>query len=399
MKILLINKYHYLKGGAERAYFDTAKILEKHGHTVAFFSMRHSKNKPTKWAKYFVSEVDYNASYSISQKARIVKNMLWNREAQKNLEVLLKEFKPDIAHLHNTYHQLSPSIISTLKKYKVPVVMTLHDYKLTCPNYSMFARGKIWEGGSAQCVFDRCVKNSYAKSLVCAFESILHQLLGMYRKVDAYIAPSKFLIGIFKERGFSKEIKHVPQPLMESDVAKDSVVYSDGSLVFVGRLTEEKGVDVILHALKELPGERLRILADGPKRQSLEMLAKSLKVADRVTFLGHVSQETVRAELARAKAVIMPSVWYENMPYALLESLAAGRIVIASRIGGMTERISHGKNGLLFNPGDAKDLAKNICLLKEYDLKQISKNASESVRDLDPEEYYRQIMMIYNQVY
>ena len=215
MRVLLINKFHYLRGGAERAYFDTAHILAESGHQVAFFSMQHPENFQTEWSHFFVAREEYTeGNPTLGERFRLVRNILWNFEAARKLEALIDEFQPEIAHLHNTYHQLSPSILWTLKKRHIPIVMTLHDYKLLSPNYSLFVRGKIWEHTSGwRCLKDRCVKDSLFKSLFCVLEKWLHDFLGSYRKVDRFIAPSHFLIEKLSELGSTLTITHVSQPL------------------------------------------------------------------------------------------------------------------------------------------------------------------------------------------
>lgn len=219
MKILLINKYHYLRGGAERTYFDTAEILKAHGHEIAFFSMKHPANEPTVWDKFFVDNIDYREKGNGFWKKIVSVLRIWyNFQAAKNLEALLKKFKPDVAHLHNIYHQLSPSIINVLKKHHIPMVMTLHDYKLICPNYNLLVSGKIWEKSRPNkyylCVKDKCVQDSYAKSLVCTIEAYFHRLMRIYSKVNLFISPSKFLISKFQEFDFKKEIVYLPNPFL-----------------------------------------------------------------------------------------------------------------------------------------------------------------------------------------
>ncbi|PIT94777.1 glycosyltransferase family 1 protein, partial [Candidatus Falkowbacteria bacterium CG10_big_fil_rev_8_21_14_0_10_38_22] len=183
MRVLLINKYHYLRGGAERSYFDTAELLASHGHEVAFFSMKHPENLPTEWSKYFIDQIDYQNETNLFKKITAVINIFYNFRARKNLEELINEFKPDVAHLHNIYHQLSPSIISVLKKHNIPVIMTLHDYKLICPNYNLYASGQIWEKSKPdkfyQAFLSKAVKNSYLKSFICAVEAYSHKLWGI----------------------------------------------------------------------------------------------------------------------------------------------------------------------------------------------------------------------------
>lgn len=398
MKILLVNKFHSRRDGAARAYFDTAEILMSHGHEVAFFAMHGERDELTPWSRYFINPVNYRTSHSIGEKWQLVKAIWWNREAQRKLNALIDEFQPDVAHLHVTYHQLSPSIIATLKKRGVPMVMTLHDYKFVCPNYSMYVRGHIWEGGALRCIWDRCVMDSYAKSFVCAFESMFHKVIGIYKKVDAYIAPSKFLIQKFREHKFFADIEYVPQPLS----SKDRVASGESDfLLFSGSLAAHKGVDVLLRAMKNFPEEILHIVGDGPDRERLQILAKNLGIEKNIFFLGHLFQEKLKEELRKAKMIIIPSVWFENMPYALLEALASGKRVIASKIGGMTERVTDGKNGFLFTAGDVEDLTrviKKALLLNKKSIREIEEKARRSVNDLQPEKYYKKLMIVYNRI-
>ncbi len=397
MKILLINKFHYVRGGAERAYFDTASTLRQHGHEVAFFSMHHPNNKETQWEKYFIENIDYHKQYTIQKRFELVGKMLWNFEAQHRLGSLLKAFRPDIAHLHNIYHQLSPSIIATLKKQGVPMVMTLHDYKLLSPNYSLYVRGKIWEGEAFRCIRDRCVRDAFVPSVVCSLEHTLHSFLGIYKNVDVFLSPSLFLKELFEKKGFQGKIKSISQPLILQPTQQEENPRGE-HLFYAGRLSREKGIDTLLSALVYLPTCTVRIAGEGPEKNNLYTLAHSLGVVDRVTFLGHLSSEKLKKELCFAKAVIIPSVWYENMPYALLEALGAGQVVIASKIGGMTEKIIHRENGFLFEAGNVKDLVTVLSQLDTYDLDGIRKRAKESVASLTQQQYYRNLFAVYQEV-
>lgn len=402
MKILLINKFHYLRGGgAVRAYLDTARILVSRGHEVAFFSMDHPENEPTEWSRFFVSQSEYldESSLSFFTKAKLAFRIIWNREAQRKLNALIDEFRPDVAHLHTIYHQLSPSIIWTLRKRRVPMVMTLHDYKLVSPNYSLFVRGKIWEHTSAwRCIVDRCVKNSFLKSLDCALEQWIHGFLGSYRKIDRFIAPSQFLINTYHRLGFAPDIMKISQPLLPfpEGAVPDSV---GDYLLFFGRLSHEKGVGTLLRAVALLGGaEKVVIVGDGPEKNRLEVLAREILSMGSYFFPGSkygAELETIRQ---KAKAIIIPSEWYENMPYVLLESLASGVPVIASRIGGMTERIKDGKNGLLFTPGDEYDLAGKIRSLPSFDAGTHGREARSSIEDLRPERYADALEAVYSDI-
>lgn len=394
MRVLLINKFHYLKGGAERAYFDTAHILAENGHAVAFFAMEHPENLDTPWSQFFVSRVDYHDQKAgLLSKLRAAACIIWNREAAAKLEALIREFKPEVAHLHNTYHQLSPSIIWTLRKHGVRIVMTLHDYKLISPNYSLLVRGKIWDHTSGwRAIFDRAVQDSYLKSVICAVEKWLHALLGTFGYVDAFIAPSRFLIEKFRSAGFSYPIRHIVQPIRPFPEAP--ATRGGEYLLFIGRLSEEKGVGTLIEAMALMPGDiGLKIIGTGPEETLLRDQAKSVPG---VEFLGFQTGEAWERALLGSKALVVPSIWYENMPYVVLEALSRGKPVIATRLGGVPERIQEGENGWLFDAGDPKDLVRairNLMLYPEPD--KLAQAAYESVADARPEQYYQSLLAVY----
>lgn len=400
MKILLINKFHYRKGGAERAYFDMAEILQNAGHEVAFFAMEHSKNEPTPWSKYFVSEVDYQEnSYSLFQKLRVALKMIWNREANKKLRALIAEFRPDIAHAHNIYHQLSPSIFHALKKAGIPIVLTLHDYKLVSPNYNLYSQGSIWDHSSGwRCLADRCIQGSFSKSLVCVAEKWVHNWLWSYRLVDTLVAPSQFLARKVKELGWNgNDIHVIPNPLQAEELHHEASLESSiqDRLVFFGRLAPEKGIDQIIRALVLVPSKELFLIGEGPAHAALESLAKELGVEGRVHFLGSRFGQDLRIELQKAEAVIIPSAWYENLPYVMTESLALGLIVVAAASGGIAERITHEENGFLYPLGDTVALAHILQTLQQKDLVSIRQKAQASVSDLDPRVFLGKIESLY----
>lgn len=398
MRILLINKYHFLKGGAERAYFDMARMLEERGHTVAFFSMHHPENRPTAWEKYFVENIEYqDRTLSIWEKSILAGKILFNFEAHKKLEKLIEDFHPDIAHLHNIYHQLSPAIFWPLKKHRIPVVMTLHDYKLVSPNYNLFVRGKIWEHTSGiRCLIDRCVKDSFFKSLVCAMEQWLHRCLRSYGAVDRFIAPSRFLIEKYHSLGFRSEISFLPNPLLSASVPTDATGREANTFLFFGRLSSEKGVDTLLETWALLGKEqKLWIVGDGPERKKLERLTREKNMMDRVSFLGALYGTELEILKRRVQAVIIPSVWYENFPYTVIESLQSGCVVLATERGGMTERIIHGVNGFLFPASDSHALKDLIEKLPSLSLEPIRVRAAESVSDLTAENFLRELLKIY----
>lgn len=394
MRVLLINKFHYLKGGAERAYFDTAHILAENGHTVAFFAMKHPENIDTPWGRFFVSQVDYHdQAAGLSSKLRAAARIVWNHEAAAKLEALIEEFKPEVAHLHNTYHQLSPSIIWTLRKHGVRIVMTLHDYKLISPNYSLLVRGKIWDYTSGwRAIFDRAVQDSYLKSAICAVEKWFHAAIGTFSKVDAYIAPSRFLIEKFQSVGFPYPIRHIVQPIRPFPGVPKTA--GGEYLLFIGRLSEEKGVGTLIEACALMQGDiGLKIIGTGPEETLLRDQAKSVPG---VEFLGYQAGEAWEQAIQGAKALVVPSIWYENMPYVVLEALSRGKPVIATRLGGVPERIREGENGWLFEPDDSHDLVRAIRSLMLYpEPDKLATAAYESVADARPESYYQNLLSVY----
>jgi glycosyltransferase involved in cell wall biosynthesis len=275
--------------------------------------------------------------------------------------------------------------------------MTLHDYKLVSPNYNLFVRGKIWDHNSGwRCIFDRCVKDSFAKSFVCALEKWLHTFLGSYDKVNIFIAPSQFLIKKYRSFGFKREIVFLPNPLAPLAGNKEMPAREENTFLFFGRLSPEKGVDTLIEVMALLPQEnKLWIVGDGPERGNLETLVKEKRITDRVTFFGSLYGDDLEILKQKTQAVILPSLWYENFPYSMIESLRSGCIVIAADIGGIAERITHKENGILFPLGDARALADTILSLKSLPLDAIRAKAKESVLDLTEEKFAVRLTGIY----
>lgn len=402
MRILLINKYHYKKGGAERAYFDMAEILEAHGHEVAFFAMEHPENEITPWSKYFVSQVDYHdAQASTLQKIRTGLKIIWNYEANDRLQALIDDFKPDIAHAHNIYHQLSPSIFHVLKRNKVPIVLTLHDYKIVSPNYNLYADGNIWDHASGwRCIKDRCIQRSLIKSSLCACEKWLHGFLGSYKLVSLLLSPSAFLKSKVEALGWKGgEIRVLPNPLTKEELRGGaSLLPVNNRLVFFGRLSPEKGVDQILQAAAQVHEKELVIIGEGPWKRYLKEIVRELGLENRVQFKGALFGNALQEELQKAEAVVIPSAWYENLPYVVTESLAQGLVVVAAGSGGITERIISGKNGFLYPLGNIQELANILQNLNQYDLETIRKNARESIQDLDPDIFVNKLTAWYQEL-
>lgn len=408
MKILLINKFHYLRGGAETAYFNTAKVLAEHGHDLVFFSMNHPKNIASRWSKYFIDFIDYqDKKLSLFKKIKVVLKIFYNWQAKKNLEKLIKKFRPDIAHLHNIYHQLSPSIIDTLKKYHIPIVMTLHDYKLICPNYNLLSNGKIWEKSKQdkyyKCLTDRCIDNSFFRSLICTAEAYFHKWLKIYQKIDIFISPSNFLIEKFKEFGFVGQLVYLPNCLLNFS---KSITHGDKKyILYFGRLSQEKGVADLIKAYAKIyqtVDHQLIIAGDGEERKNLEQLVRNLNIFSRVKFIDHQHGGKLSNLISNATFVVIPSIWHENAPYSAIEAMALTKTVICSKIGGLSELIDDKKTGFLYPVGDIDKLANIMVKILAPDQKQFLQEIGQRAKEKviiknNKESYYSLLMAIYEQ--
>lgn len=401
MRILQVNKFHYPRGGADKYYLDLGAALEKAGHEVAYFSMKHPKNVSSVYDKYFVSRISFNEG-GLRDKLLAPGRMIYSLEAKRKFKKLITDFKPDIIHIHNIYHQLSPSILDVARLASIPVVMHLHDYKLICPNYQLFAHGQICEDCKPNhyfvCAKKRCFKNSFSKSLLAALEMTIHHrwLKIYYRSINTFIAPSAFMKSKVVEFGWPAEkIKVILNPF--SSVLRDIVVDAPVSnyLLYFGRLSPEKGLNTLLEAAT-LTKSELKFAGVGPEENSLRALAASKGV--KVDFLGFKEGQELKEIIMGAQAIVLPSIWYENMPLSLLEALSLGKPVIASEIGGMPEMIINGKNGWLFKPGDAQDLAAKIKLLAGANYETLAQNATASVANLGPKENLAAVLKVYTEL-
>lgn len=401
MRILQVNKFHYPRGGADKYYLDLGAALEQAGHEVAYFSMHHPKNVPSTYEKYFVSRLSFNEG-GLRDKLLAPGRMIYSLEAKRKFKKLIADFKPDIIHLHNIYHQLSPSILDVARAAKIPVVMHLHDYKLICPNYQLFAHGQICEAckpnNYCACVRKRCFKNSFFKSLLASLEmTIHHRWLKIYaRSVNAFIAPSAFMKAKVVEFGWPAEkIQVILNPF--SSVLKNVTGEAPTSdyLLYFGRLSPEKGLKTLIEAAA-LTSSALKFAGVGPEENNLRQLADNKKV--NAEFLGFKEGRELKEIILGAKAVVLPSIWYENMPLSLLEALSLGKPVLASEIGGMPEMIINGSNGWLFKPGDAQDLAAKIKLLAAADYEHLQQNAAVSVANLGPQENLAAVLRVYQEL-
>jgi len=402
MKILLANKYFFLKGGAENSFFETASLLEKKGHKVIFFSMKHPRNLPGAVEEDFVTNVDYDRP-GFRENFKAAGRLLYSFEARRKIEALIRREKPDIAHLNNIYHQISPSILHSLRKYGVPAVMTLRDYKVVCASYSMVADNKICEackgGAHYQCLLKACVKGSRSKSFLNTIEMYLHHnILNLYGLVHTFISPSRFLAEKVRDMGFKGRVEYVPNFTSLSQY-EPSYGSTERRALYFGRLSKEKGLLTLIKAAQnvQVPGFSLDILGEGPFQEELEAKVREHRMT-KIRFLGYKKPTELAEDIRRAAVLVLPSEWYENNPRMIIEGFALGKPAVGARIGGIPELVRDGLTGFTFTPGDAIDLADKMTrLLSDSDgIVQMGQNARRLVEaELNAEAHYRKLMEIY----
>lgn len=362
MRVLHVNKFLYRRGGAEAYMLDVAQLQRAAGDEVAFWSMQHPENQPDPNEDTFAPRMELNPpAKTLAGRVKAAAGVVYRPSARAGIDEVLDRVRPDILHLHNIYHQLSPSILRPLALRSIPSVMTLHDYKLVCPTYQFLDHGQICEACLPhrfhQATVRRCNRGSLSGSLLATVEVSLHRALGAYDSIDVLICPSEFMRSKMTEGGIDTgRLVHVPH---FADVrAIDAATGPGHGVLFGGRLSPEKGVDVLIRAAVHLPaGVPVVIAGDGPSREELEQLAAELDVADRVTFLGRVPGQELHQRMRRAAVVVVPSRWYENQPMVILEAAAAGRPVVATNLGGLPELVEPGVTGWLVPHDDPTALA------------------------------------------
>lgn len=400
MKILLINKHLYPKGGAPKSTLATGELLRRKGHQVAYWGMSHPDNPDYTHKNLFVNYVDLVNGGGLVRQLKTAANIFYSFEAKQKIRKLIGIDRPDIVHLNNFAHQISPSILDIFDKLNIPTVMTFRDYKLVCPAYSMFCKNEVCEkckgGNFYHCFINKCTHDSRIKSFVNMLEMYLHhKILHIYNKIDAFISPSMFLRNKLKEMGFDREIEYLPN-FTDFDTSQSLPECDNNCIVYFGRLSKEKGLFTLLDAVKDIKVQ-LKIIGDGPIRTQLEEKVATEKISN-VVFTGYKKSEELKREIQNSAATITPSECYENNPRTIIESFALGKPVIGARIGGIPELVIDGKTGYTFEPGNAVDLKSKIeSLISNPDkCMQMGKNARKYVEEgFNSEKHYEKLMEIY----
>lgn len=401
MKILFCNKYNFRFSGTEAYLFDLMRMLRDEGHATVLFSMADPRGEPGDYDRFLVPAVDFKRPHGRVETLRLAAHAIYSRGARAKLAQLLREFRPDVAHVRNIYHHLSPSILWELKKQHVPVVYHLNDFKLLCPNYNFVSRGAVCErcrGGQFwNLVRSGCYDGGRAAGAVLAAEAYIHGWLRTYERcVDCFLVPSKFVRGKLIEYGWpEKRIEVLPhfQAFAEGQPAEPA---PGAPVLYFGRLSAEKGLTDLLAAMQQLPKIPLVIAGDGPRRKDLESLCTNAKLA--VRFAGHVDGNNLDQLIAESAFTVFPSRAYETLGKSILESYAHGRAVVASDLGSRRQFVRPGITGLLYPPGDVAALAESIEWL--YAHPKVAHEMGEAGRDLlgrchSPGQHCGEILALY----
>ena len=401
MTVLQINKYHWPKGGADRYMLELSDLLTAHGHKVIPFAMADERNLPSPYAKHFVSPVVTDPPRHDWQGLRTFGRAMYSFEAAKKLRDLIRSVKPDVAHVHNIYTQISPSVLDVLKREKIPIVLSVHDYDLIAPNYMLWNNGQM-ENLADKSLFNLTLskfhKDSYAASFAQALAFKVHRARRSYKAtVDRFLTSSDFVLAKHVERGFDRA-KFTVLPLF-TDALTFQPRYDDaGYILYYGRLVEEKGVDVLLRAMHAMPGVPCKIVGTGAEEIQLHIVGDRMP---NVRFEGYQSGQALWDLVAGARAVVVPSLWPEVFGLVAVEAMALGKPVIASHVGALPEIVMDGQTGLLVPPGDVRALREAIMRVSEDPVfaTKLGRAGRQRAEHLyAPEIHYQKLLEIYNEV-
>lgn len=405
MKILLVNNFHYLRGGADKVYLETGKLLERNGHDVFYFSSLDPRNEETASDRYFVNGIDLFRPVSSLEKAKNGLRYLYSFEAKNKLSLLISENRPDVIHLHIFQSRLTAAILPVLRKYKIPVLMTLHEYKMLCPVYSLVdSSGRVCEmcpkKGLHHSLVKRCTRNSLAYSTVALIESMWRETFSPYEQyVDRFLGVSNFIVNKHLEYRpwMQKKIFCLYNFIRKGRFSAGK--QKDNYYLYVGRLSEAKGLMVLLEAWRtlDLP---LLIIGSGELQERMQQYILENNLTQ-VVMLGYLTEEELIPYIQKALYLIMPSVTYETFGLTLLEAMACGTPALASASGGMPELVQDGVNGYLFESNNSRALLNVVELtrgLSQEDYNKLVANAMNFVQRFDEHRYYLELMSHYREV-
>lgn len=379
-RILLVSKFYYTRGGAEVVAINMANDLAKRGYEIGVFTMDYPQNlSPANF--YTASQVDFSGG--LIDKLKFAMRTMGYNGIKSSFKRALQEFKPDIVHLHNVHSYLSPVVVKLAKEFGCKVVWTLHDLKLACPSYSCLNRGRICEKcftSKINVVKERCFKENLRASVLAYFEAVKWNVKKLQRYVDYFVCPSAFIKRQMLKAGLQEEklkvVCNFVDPIKLDQLKRAEIPDTrDDFYVYVGRLSEEKGVATLLKAAKDLP-YKLKLVGGG---HLYDGFIAEYGNCDNIEFMGHQPAEKVAEILLSAKCLVLPSECYENNPLSVIEALCAGIPIVGANIGGIPELID-AECGETFESGNVEDMQQAITRVmakEKYDYKSIAKRSQE----------------------
>ena len=388
LKILIVSKFLYARGGAEVYAMNLGEMLQKQGHEVCFFSMHHPQNIHVNEDKYFAKEVSFFQP-SISGKINAALR-IFGTGIKRNYEKILDDFQPDIVHLNNIHSYLSPIVAKLAHAREIKVIWTIHDYKLVCPSYACLYKGRPCEVcfvNKFKVISRKCMKNSLTASTLAWGEAIYWSKKKLSLWTDAFICPSNFMMQKMIQGGYPENKLHTISNFISDEksefISKISTVEKEMAYAYIGRLSVEKGVEDLLKVAVQLR-YKLYIAGRGP----LENVFKKKYASDNIIFLGHISAKEIVILLKKVQFSIIPSICYENNPLGVIESLCCGTPVLGRNIGGIPELLKTNICNILFNDNNdlESSIAKMFTLNSEIERKELSTVAHNY---FSAEQYYQ----------
>lgn len=398
MKVLMVNKFLYPKGGSETYVFKLGETLARHGHSVEYFGLQNEKNIVGNSAEAYVSDMDFSAGIKKNLKAPF--RIIYSKEARKKISEVLKSFQPDVVHLNNIQFHLTPSIILEVEKYRkktgrnTKIIYTAHDFQLICPSHGLFDSQinvceKCISGNYTHCLKTKCMKNSRMKSLLAMTDAYFWKCSKAYSYINAIICPSHFLkLKLDTQKRFADKTVTIHNFIEPQEITFSK---KEGYVLEFGHLSRDKGTNTLLAVAERMPEVRFLFAGYGAAE-------KDIAAVPNAEYVGFKTGDELKALIRKASVSICPSECYENCPFSVIESQIYGTPVIGSNFGGIPELIREGKTGLLFKAGDADDLEEKLRFLFETPgvLDEYTKNC-KSVSFETPETYYKKLMQIYGE--
>lgn len=392
MKIVVVNKFYYNRGGDCIATMALEKALLDNGHEVAVYSMQYPLNIQNQWSDYFAPQVDFSSS--LSGKIKAVNRIFKSRDVKDSFIRLLDDFRPDIVHLNNIHSYISPYIAEIAHKRGIKVVWTLHDYKLICPSYVCLRNGNVCEDcikNPFSVLKNKCMKGSLIQSAFGFLEYMFWNRKRLNKVVDRFITPSEFMRQLMLKAGLPSDKVHTLPHYMSRLFNTNNAFEKEDYYCFVGRFSKEKGVTTLIKAALGLP-YRLILIGDGPLSDELKGMAG---LSNNISFVGYKEWDELKDIVSKARFIVTPSEWYEVFGLVNIEAQALGTPVLGANIGGIPETIVEGKTGMLFESGNEVDLRRKIKVMFEtdFDYNEIS---CQMIKSFSVDTFYKELMDIYS---